>query len=136
MRHLRPTASEKIDRPLIVWDGDCGFCRWSVRLLRRLAGDVFDAVPYQQVRSRFPPLTGRDFAQRVYLLEPDGRAYQGAAAFFWTLAESEHRLLHLGRWLYERVGWFARLSEWMYRWVSRHRSQLSRVVRPLLQDRA
>ena len=134
MRHLRPTAYQRLDRPLIVWDGDCGFCRGSVQLLRRLAGDVFDAVPYQQVPSRFPPLTGRDFAQSVYLLEPDGRAYQGAAAIFRALAESDRRLLHLGRWLYERVGWFARLSEWVYAWVSRHRGRLSRIVRPLLED--
>ena len=46
------TTTPPEGRPLLVWDGECGFCRRSVERLRYRAGDVVDTAPYQEVAAK------------------------------------------------------------------------------------
>jgi predicted DCC family thiol-disulfide oxidoreductase YuxK len=46
-RH-KPVAGS---RPLLVYDGDCGFCVYSVRYWHKLTDDRVIYRPYQEVRS-------------------------------------------------------------------------------------
>ena len=43
-------------RPLLVYDGDCGFCNYSVDYWRELAGDAVDFRPYQEVGAAHPDI--------------------------------------------------------------------------------
>ena len=40
-------------RPLLVYDGDCGFCRKWVRRWQLRTGDRADYAPYQEAAGRF-----------------------------------------------------------------------------------
>ncbi|MFB6372160.1 MAG: DCC1-like thiol-disulfide oxidoreductase family protein, partial [Bradymonadaceae bacterium] len=108
MPHRPRHRRSDLERPLVVWDGDCPFCLASIRLLRRLVGEAVDSAPYQRVHERFPTLGADAFAESVYLLEPDGRSFRGAEAIFRALDRADSRVLALGRRLYERSRWFAR----------------------------
>jgi len=112
--------------PLLIYDGDCGFCRgWALRWQRwtlRRAPMLIE--PSQTAALRFPEVPPARWREAVALLQPDGRLRWGADAVFQCLAAAPG----LG-WLaraYARVPGFARLSEAAYAWVSAHRAWFSR----------
>jgi lipase maturation factor 1 len=118
-----------IVKPVLVYDGDCRFCkRWVSRWQAR-TGERVEYAPYQGpgVLSRLGiPLAAA--RRSVQLAMPDGAVYQGADAVFRAiaLAPGRHPFARLGRlpiirWLAERV----------YRFVADHRVLASRVDRVL-----
>lgn len=114
-------------RPLVVYDGDCGFCRRCVARARRLTGDRVDYLPYQEAAARFPAIGAAEFAAAVHLLLPDGSVRRGADAVLRTLELGGHGA---GAWAYERIPGFAPLAEAAYRFVARHRGRLGRRAPP------
>jgi predicted DCC family thiol-disulfide oxidoreductase YuxK len=71
------------------------------------------------VAARFPEVPGGQLETAVQLIEADGRVYGGAEAVFRALAHHPHKGWVLD-W-YERSPVFARVTEWGYRLVARHR---------------
>ncbi|MCH2161620.1 MAG: lipase maturation factor family protein [Phycisphaerales bacterium] len=71
------------DRPLVIYDGDCGFCvKWATRW-SRLAGDTIDVIAFQMLGDRLPEVDREACAKAVHLVEPasDGlRIFRGAEA--------------------------------------------------------
>lgn len=113
-------------RPLLIFDGDCGFCRAWVARWRQYTGDAVDYAPYQEVADRFPQIAREAFTRAVHLVEPDGAVTQAAAAVFRTL-ELGHR--PLGARCYRASGLVRGLTESAYRWVAGHRGLLGRLTR-------
>jgi predicted DCC family thiol-disulfide oxidoreductase YuxK len=120
-----------VDRPCLVWDGDCGFCRRSAQHLRLLVGESVDFEPYQTAHVRFPAIPLEAFREAVHLVEPDGRTSRGAEAIFRTLAHG-NSALPLDA--YRRLPGFAALSDWGYRLVASHRPFFSRLLDLLVGD--
>lgn len=119
------------ERPLLIYDGDCGFCRFWVERWRHWTGGRFEVAPFQDstLRDRFPEVGVERCERAVQLIEPDGRVTAAAEAAFQSLAL--HPRLAWLRWLYSRVPLFAWLSELAYAFVARHRMGFSRVTRML-----
>jgi len=101
----------------LVFDGDCGFCRYSVEYARGVTVDRVEYRSYQEVASEYLDVTTEEFAASIQLFHTSER-YSGADAAFRTLA-----LGGLGFWhvLYRYLPGFAICSEWLYRFVSTHR---------------
>lgn len=116
-------------RPVLVYDGDCGFCRYWVDYWRRLTGERVDYRPYQQAAADFADVSPREFAQSIYLCWPDGRRLRGAAAAFAVLALCPGR--GLPAWCYCHLPGFAAVAEAAYRVVARHRVGAAHVSRCL-----
>ncbi len=121
-----PVASPP-PRPLLIFDGDCGFCRrWAARW-RRATGEAVDYMPFQDetVAQQYPEIPRGDFEQAIHLLLPDGAVHTGADAVFRSLAAGgAERWLF---WCYRKVPPFAALTEWLYEQVAAHREFLSRL---------
>ena len=83
--HLPP------EKPLMVYDGDCGFCRrWVARWKRTTAGRV-EVEPYQTAQERFPEIPLAQFKRAVQLIDPDGSVSSGAEAVIRSLATVPYR---------------------------------------------
>ncbi|HVA66001.1 MAG TPA: lipase maturation factor family protein [Elusimicrobiota bacterium] len=120
-------------RPVLVFDGDCGFCRRWVWRWQSLTGDKVEYASYQSAGARFPQIAPERFSGAVHLIEPGGRASSGAEAVFRLLDSAAGR-----RWpmfLYRRVPGVARASEAFYAFVARHRPLFSCLTRFLWGDR-
>src|SRR4249920_3002757 len=106
------------ERPLAVFDGDCGFCRRWVERWRARTGPRVDYAPSQEVAPRFPEIPPEAFARAFQLVLPDGRVLEGAAAVLATLdsAPGDGMLSALAR-----VPVLGRLLELAYRLVAGHR---------------
>ena len=72
-------------RPTLVYDGDCGICRYWVDYWQGLTGEQVRYRPYQDAAADFPGIAPDAFAHAIQLIEPDGQVYSSAAATFRVL---------------------------------------------------
>jgi predicted DCC family thiol-disulfide oxidoreductase YuxK len=117
------------DRPLVIFDGDCSFCRVWIEYWKQLTGDRASYAPYQEVADRFPEIAREKFAAAVQLVLPEGKVYSGAHAAFGLLALAPGHGFWL--WLYERMPGVAPVAEVAYGLIARHRSFAYRVTKHL-----
>ena len=114
-------------RPTLIYDGDCGFCRRAVDLLRRWDREQRIAlIPFQdhlRMAAFGIPLPALAAAMHLVLPPPDGRVLAGADAVPELL-----RLLPGKRWLASgfRVPGVQGLARRLYAWIARRRHCLVR----------
>jgi len=119
-------------KPLVVFDGDCNFCRRWIRRFSQITGDHVDYLPFQDSRiaGHFPELPRERFEQAVQLVATDGKVYGGADAICRALACR----LRWPLWIYQHVPGIAATAERVYRLVAGHRMLFSRFTQLLWGD--
>lgn len=117
--------AEKKSLPLLIYDGDCGFCIYSVRYWQKLTGDSVNYRPYQEVASQFPKISIDEFQHAVQYVAPDGKISRAAEASFLTLSHSSSKKFWLT--LYRKVPGFAFITEMMYAFIAAHRDAFYRI---------
>ena len=77
-----PHPDDYPDRDVVLFDGDCQFCRYQVQKLFRLSGDrlSFLSLHDTSVADRYPDLTHDALLQAMHVLDRRGRCHVGAAA--------------------------------------------------------
>ena len=109
-----------LDRPLLVFDGDCSFCKAWIHYWKGLTGDRLLYEPYQEAGSRFPGIPKEQFASAVQLILPNGEVRSGAHAVFSALESVPGNGWMLR--LYDHVPGVEAVTEAGYRVVARNRS--------------
>src|SRR5438128_3650812 len=125
--HLR--VSNPPPKPLMIWDGECHFCkRWVERWREITAGEV-DYATYQEAAHQFPEIPIEQFKRAVALIEPDGKTLFAAEAVDSSLRyRSSRKWL---TWSYDHIPGFAAVSETAYKFTARHLGLGSTVTRLL-----
>ena len=109
------------DRPVLVYDGDCGFCTSAVRLARRLPAEV-DTIARQQADLAGLGLTAEAAAEAVQWVAEDDTVLAGHRAIAALLRASGRPWSWPGRLMVlPGASW---LSARLYLWVSAHRHRL------------
>ena len=116
-------------KPLLIFDGDCYFCRRWIERWRELTAGAVEYASYQEVAWRFPEIPREDFERAVQFIETDGTVFSGAEAVFRSLGHKRGRRWMI--WCYEHVPGFAVITEAAYRLVARHRRTASFFTRLL-----
>src|SRR5688500_6329221 len=114
-------------RPLLIFDGDCSFCRRWIARWKYLTEGKIDYEPYQSAAERAPNVPRENCGKSVYLLEPDGTSTRAAKAVFRALALGGRMRLLL--WLYEHASPFRWVSETLYKFVAANRNPLDKLDR-------
>jgi hypothetical protein len=117
------------ERPLAIFDGDCGFCRLWITRWKTTTGSKVDYAPSHEVAARFPEIPKEAFTRAFQLVMPDGNVLEGARAVFATLAEKRGGGALAAA--YGRVPGFAAVAEAGYRAIAGHRRAASAVTRLL-----
>jgi predicted DCC family thiol-disulfide oxidoreductase YuxK len=112
--------------PLLIFDGDCSFCRLWIDFWKQLTGDRVAYAPYQEVAPQFPHIPSENFQRAVHLILPDGEVLSAAQAVFCSLAVLPKYAWML--WAYHHVPAVAAISEWAYCQVAAHRSFFYRAT--------
>ncbi len=126
---MRPRArvERPPEKPLLIFDGDCSFCkRWIVRW-KQLTGDRVSYETSQQVAARFPEIPPEAFARSVQLVLPDGGVFEGAEGVARTLAFVPGGGVFLR--VYRSVPGAAFCAETAYRIVASHRGAADALTR-------
>ena len=115
-----------MQRAVLLYDGDCGFCRWATdRVLGWDRRGALLALPIQSEEGD-RLLDGMTPGRRLsswHLASPDGRVNSGGAAVA-PLA----RVLPLGRPIELVARSFPAATDAAYRLVARHRAGLARLL--------
>jgi predicted DCC family thiol-disulfide oxidoreductase YuxK len=115
-----------VDRPLLIFDGDCGFCRHWIARWQAMTGDAVDYAAASEAAPRFPDIPAARFHESVVLVEPDGRRAFGAEAVLRALRAGGR-----AAWLlraYEAVPGVRPVAELAYSLVASHRVAASRLT--------
>jgi predicted DCC family thiol-disulfide oxidoreductase YuxK len=114
------------DKPLLIYDGRCGFCKIWIDYWKQLTGDRMEYAASQDVADQFPRIPAKAFAESVQLVRTDGTVASGARAVAETLGYEP---------LYEKSRILAWVSEGAYRTVARHRDFFYWVTRLMFGTR-
>jgi predicted DCC family thiol-disulfide oxidoreductase YuxK len=125
--HLRVASPPST--PLMIWDGDCHFCRLWIERWKVLTAGQVDYATYQEAAKRFPEIAREQFQRSVVLIDTDGKASFAAEAVYRSLRYRPSRKCLA--WSYDHVPGFAGISEFAYGVVARHRTFSSAVTRLL-----
>lgn len=112
-------------RPLLVFDGDCGFCGYWARYWQKLTGDSVDYKPYQEVAAQYPSIPVAEFRRAVQYFTPAGQQASAAEASFLTLSHARGKRFWLT--LYRHLPGFAPVSELSYGFIAAHREAFYRI---------
>jgi predicted DCC family thiol-disulfide oxidoreductase YuxK len=113
-------------RPLMIFDGDCGFCRFWVARWRIRLQDRLDFEPSQTAAARFPEIPPEAFARAVQLVLPTSDFFEGAEAVFRALALGGKRW---PLWMYAHLAGVRDATELAYEAIAGHRTAATRVTR-------
>jgi predicted DCC family thiol-disulfide oxidoreductase YuxK len=122
-------VSNPPSKPLLIWDGECDFCRLWIERWREITAGKVDYATYQGAAKRFPEIPVDQFTRAMAFIRPDGDVFFAAEAVYRSLAYRHSR-----RWLawsYDRVPGFAAVSETGYGFIARRRNFASAVTRLL-----
>ncbi|MBL9139573.1 MAG: DUF393 domain-containing protein [Verrucomicrobiales bacterium] len=133
-RNPEAAPTEPRLRPVVIYDGDCGFCRRSVAKLRQITDDGIECVDRLDpvCATRFPHLLPSDLETAVHFVGIDGRVSRGAEAVLRAAALNP-RWRWLLRW-YSASRILAWIAEVTYRGVARNRALVSRLTRYWLPE--
>jgi predicted DCC family thiol-disulfide oxidoreductase YuxK len=110
------------DRYLLLWDGQCDFCRRSVEWLHKRAPGKFIPLPFQEQKSWLPPEIFEDCKRQFYLRTPKGEYLGGGEAVI--------KLFEIIGWqplgFYLKLPILRQLTGFLYRLASRNRNLLNR----------
>src|ERR1700730_1789806 len=116
-------------KPLVIWDGECHFCRRWIERWREITRDEVDYATSQESAERFPEIPRARFERSVIFVEKDGSVFAGAEAVFRSLrCRSSKRWL---AWSYEHVPAFAPVSESLYKIIASNHRLASAITRLL-----
>src|SRR5438128_497586 len=122
-------VSNPLLKPLMIWDGDCHFCRRWIERWREITRGEVDYEISQKVGDRFPEIPREQFERSVIYVETDGAVFSGAEAVFRSLrCRSSKTWL---AWSYYHVRGFASVSESFYKIISLNRRFASAITRLL-----
>ena len=125
--HDGDMAQPHAARPLMVFDGDCGFCRFWIERLRGATRGGVDFEPFQKVAADHPEIPLDAFENAVQLIEPDGAVTSGADAMFRALEFSGRNNFLLYALL--ATPGFLISARAVYRLIARNRKALSFFTR-------
>lgn len=114
--------SARLERPVLVYDGDCAFCSSSVRALERCIARRPTIVAWQQTTLSDLGLTQAQCEEAVQWVEADGSVLSAHLAVARTLEYGGKGWWLLGRVL--RLPVIRSLAGVAYRWVARNRHRL------------
>jgi predicted DCC family thiol-disulfide oxidoreductase YuxK len=116
-------ALKQTPRHLVLWDGDCGFCRRAMQwLLKHDRYGRLVAVPNQE--AAISPELRAQCQKAVHVIKDDGSILRAGRAMLFCLEQTRwHRLARIGGWPI-----FIPFIEMGYALVARNRALLSKFL--------
>ena len=113
---------------ILIWDGQCGFCKfWKTRWQRK-TGAKIQFKTYQECGEDFSDIPLKEFKKASRLIEKDGQIYSGPDSAYRSLWHSGNKTWHK---LYHSQAWFRYLSDHSYNHIAKNRSFYFKITKIL-----
>jgi predicted DCC family thiol-disulfide oxidoreductase YuxK len=118
-------ALNEMKKDVVLFDGQCNFCKSQIGILRRLDGRdrlSFVSLHDPEVAIRFPDLSYDQMMEQMWIVSPQGNKYPGAHAvryltrrlpILWPIAPILHIPFSMGLW------------QFLYRMVAKYRYKIA-----------
>lgn len=126
----KPKSNFSFITPILVYDGECDFCKFWVSRWQRTTSNLVEYTPFQKLPREFYGITKHEFRSSVYLIT-QYRRLKGAAAVFEVLAYGGNDLWNR---LYYNVVLADVVFEAGYRLVATHRNFFYRLTKLFFQE--
>ena len=113
------TTSYPPNDPLLVWDGECKFCKWWKTRWELKTKNQLSFKTYQEVASQFPDIPLKEFKKASRLIATDGKVYSGPDSAYRSLYLAGDKKWHQ---CYEKYSWFESVSDLGYNHIAKNRS--------------
>ena len=107
-------------KPVLIWDGRCGFCKIWIDYWRQLTGERIEYKTSQEAGADYPQIDPREFSRAVQLVRPDGSVASGARAVFESLGMLR---------TYQSSRIFSGIFEAAYRFVAARRDLFYQITK-------
>jgi len=116
---IKKTDFPPKEKPILVWDGECGFCKfWVIRLQKRTK-DKIDFKTFQEVGGLLKDIPLKEFKKASRLIETDGHVFNGPDSLYRSLYHSASTS-QWHRW-YHKYLWFEKLNDHAYNTIAKNR---------------
>ncbi len=103
--------------PIMVWDGECEFCRLCADRFKSAGTGKVEFIPFQDLHSKYPKAPQLDYKKSVVFFSKNG-IRSGAAAIYGYYSEIG---LQWPLMLYKRLNVFSKISEILYQFIANNR---------------
>jgi len=112
-------------KPMMVFDGNCGFCKYWIVKWMKITKLTVDYKPFQEIAHEFKDIPLDYFKSAVRYIDLNGKVTSGPDAAYITYYNQE-KVAFLHRWYLEKK-WFQRISDLAYQWIADHRDFMSKI---------
>lgn len=125
---IEKTAFPPKKKPLMVWDGECGFCKYWITHWQSKTANKVEYITFQEIASYFEDIPLKEFKKASRLIEPNGKVYSGPDSIFRVFTYFDKRKPIFHNW-YSKDNWFTFLSDQTYNWIAKHRSIMFAITK-------
>ena len=118
---IEKTSFPPIDKPMMVWDGECGFCNYWITRWKSKTEDRIQYKTFQEVSKNYPDIPLKEFKKASRFIETNGLVYSGPDSAYRSFQYFNKPDEKWHRW-YSKYGWFNFLSDQIYNFIAKHRS--------------
>ncbi len=118
------------EKPLLVWDGACGFCKYWVTRWKKLTKDKVAFKPYQEVAHLFPDIPLKEFKKASRFISTKGTVHSGPDSAYKSY-QIANAASPWHSW-YNHYSWFQKLSDHGYNYIAKNRSFFFKLTKFLL----
>ena len=109
--------------PIMVWDGECEFCRLCADRFKSAGTDTVELIPFQDLHSKYPKAPRLEYEKSVVIFSKNS-IQTGAAAVYSYYNEIG---VQWPLWLYKRFSLFSKISESSYQFVANNRKVFRKI---------
>ena len=124
------TKHPPTNKPILVWDGACGFCKYWITRWEKISEGKIIFTPYQEAATQFPDIPLKEFKKASRLITTKGTVHGGPdSAYMSYYIANPNSKWH--SW-YQNIGWFRNLSDHGYNFIAKHRSFFFKLTKAML----
>lgn len=112
----------------MVWDGECGFCKYWVTHWKSKTNNRIDYRTYQDVSSNFADIPISEFKKASRLIETNGAVFSGPDSAFRSFTYFKNPVPVWHNW-YSKYQWFTSLCDYGYNFIANHRSFMFKLTK-------
>jgi len=125
---FKKTAYLPSEKPVFVWDGECGFCKYWVTYWEFNTEDKIEYKTFQNTAAQFKDIPLKEFKKASRLIETDGSIFSGPDSAYRSFTYFKKKPFPWHSW-YKKYNLFAKLSDHGYNFIAKNRAFMFTVTK-------
>ncbi|MEH6657451.1 thiol-disulfide oxidoreductase DCC family protein [Leeuwenhoekiella marinoflava] len=117
-------------KPVLIWDGHCGFCKFWITRWKAKTGDALEFKTFQETSQQYKDFPLKEFKKASRLIEPNGNVFSGPDSAYRCYDYAERKSYPYHRW-YASNKIFRSLSDKAYNYIAKHRPAMLQLTKIL-----